>query len=47
MKSQIILAQGGLFFHSGGIWSFVALVLLILFVTLVATDGSKDKDKDK
>ena len=45
MKSQIILAHSGLLPHVGGIWGFIALVLLILFVTLVVTDGSKDKDK--
>jgi hypothetical protein len=46
MKPQMILAHAGLpSFHIGGIWGFVGLVLLILFVTLVVTDGSKGKDK--
>jgi hypothetical protein len=29
----------------GGMWGFITLVLLILFLTLVVSDGSHDKEK--
>jgi hypothetical protein len=45
MKS-IFLAHIGLPVHAGGMWGFVALILLILFVTLVVAEGSS-KGKDK
>jgi len=45
MKAQIFLAHAGLFNHVSGVWGFIVLVLLILFVTLVVTDGPKDKGK--
>jgi hypothetical protein len=45
MKS-IFLAHIGLPAHVGGMWGFLALVLLILFVTLVVAEGSS-KGKDK
>ncbi|MGA2245166.1 MAG: hypothetical protein ABSH48_09220 [Verrucomicrobiota bacterium] len=44
MKSAAILTHD-LASLPGGPWGFVVLVLLILFVTLVATEGSKRKDK--
>jgi len=43
--SQMLLAQSPVASHLGGIWEFVVLVLLILFLTLVATDGSQGKDQ--
>lgn len=43
--SQMLLAQSAAPSNMGGVWEFVVLVLLILFLTLVATDGSKDKDQ--
>jgi len=45
MKSQLFLAHFGLPVHTGGVWGFVVLVLLILFLTLVVADGPKDKEK--
>lgn len=45
MKLPMILAHGGWLVHLGGVWGFVALVLLILFVTLIVTEGSRNKDK--
>ena len=45
MNLQLVLAQGELPLHLSGRWGFVALVLLILFVTLVVSEGSKDKEK--
>jgi len=45
MKTQVMLAHPALPAHGGAIWWFLALVLLIVFVTLVATDGSKDKEE--
>jgi len=45
MKLHTMFAHLALPAHAGMIWGFVGLVLLIAFVTLVATDGSKDKDK--
>jgi hypothetical protein len=44
MHFQLMFAQSSLP-QASGLWGFVVLVLLILFVTLVATDGSKDKDQ--
>ena len=45
MKSQLFLAHIGLLHHGSDVWGFTALVLLILFIALVATTGSKDKGK--
>jgi hypothetical protein len=45
MKPQILLAHIGIPPHIGGLWWFLALVLLILFVTLIVADGSRNKDK--
>jgi hypothetical protein len=45
MKSQLFLAHIGLFSHINGMWGFIALVLLILFVTLVVSDSSNNQDK--
>lgn len=45
MKTHIMLAHFAEPAHAGLIWGFIGLVLLIGFVTLVATDGSKDKEK--
>jgi len=45
MRALTILAHSAWFPQVNGRWGFVALVLLILFVTLVATDGSKGKDR--
>jgi len=42
---KIFLAQIGLYSHASSAWGFTALILLILFVVLVATEGSKNKDK--
>jgi hypothetical protein len=45
MHSHVILAHDA--FSAGGwaIWEFSALVLLILFITLVVSDGPKNKDQ--
>lgn len=45
MHSILILAQSALSVSNRGLWGFVALVLLILFVTLVVSDGSQHRDK--
>ena len=47
MNTHLFLAHFGLpaHVHGGGLWGFIALVLLILFVTLVVTEGPKHKDK--
>ena len=45
MKTQFMLAHLALPAHAGGIWGFIALVLLILFITLVATGDYQDKEK--
>jgi hypothetical protein len=42
MKVMTILAHSAPPVHVGWLWAFAALVLLILFVMLVASDGSKD-----
>jgi len=44
MKNAMLMVEGAVAAFPGGPWSFVILVLLILFVTLVATDGPKNKD---
>jgi len=41
----MLLAHPALPAHDEAIWWFIGLVLLIVFVTLVATDGSKDKEE--
>jgi len=43
--AQIFFANDLFLFQFGDIWRFVILVLLILFVTLVAVDRTKDKEK--
>ncbi len=45
MKIYMMLAHAVMSARTGAIWGFVALVLLILFLTLVVNEGSKDKDK--
>jgi hypothetical protein len=45
MKVLMMLAQSPPASRWGGPWTFVVLVLLILFVTLVVAEGSKHKDK--
>jgi len=45
MKFFLLLAQGPTSALPGGRWSFVALVLVIVIVTLIVADGSKNKDK--
>ncbi|HUC84780.1 MAG TPA: hypothetical protein VL970_06285 [Candidatus Acidoferrales bacterium] len=45
MKILMIFAQGPPVAQLGGPWTFAVLVLLILFVTLVVTEGSKNKDQ--
>jgi hypothetical protein len=42
---KMFLAHIGPFSHAGGGWGMIALVLLIVFVMLVAMEGSKTKDK--
>jgi hypothetical protein len=46
MRTHLFLGHIGLPIHHGGMWSFAALVLLILFVTLAVSEGSS-KGKDK
>jgi hypothetical protein len=41
MKSQVFLAHLSLPAHYNGVWGFVAIVLLILFLTLAVSEGSK------
>jgi hypothetical protein len=41
MTSQIFLAQGNAAASVGGIWEFIVLVILVVFLILVATEGSK------
>jgi hypothetical protein len=45
MNTQIMLAHLALPAHAGAMWGFLGLVLLIVFVTLVVTEGSGDKEK--
>lgn len=47
MRTHLFLAHFGLptHAHAGGLWWFVTLVLLVLFLTLVVAEGSKHKDK--
>ena len=45
MKAQLFLAHIGLFLPGNVVWGFMPLVLLIVFLALVATDSSKDKEK--
>ena len=45
MNSLMMLAQSVATFQGGGMWTFGMLVLLIVFVTLVAGEGSKPKDQ--
>jgi hypothetical protein len=40
-----MLAHFGALAHGGGIWAFLLLVALIVFVTLIAVGESKDKNK--
>jgi hypothetical protein len=42
MTALKILADGGLLAKAGSAWQFGALLLLILFVTLAATEGSRN-----
>jgi hypothetical protein len=41
MKSQLFLAHFSLPSNLDGVWGFVAIVLLILFLTLAISEGSK------
>jgi hypothetical protein len=45
MKLHLIWPHLALSTHAREIWEFGALVLLILFITLVVNEGSKDKEK--
>ena len=45
MKAHMMFAHLALPVHTGALWGFLGLVLLILSVTLVAAGDPEDKEK--
>jgi hypothetical protein len=45
MKLQTIFAHSAWSPHAAWPWGFLVLVLLIVFITLVVSEGSTGKDK--